>query len=246
MGFAVRLRRRLGRLARKALGSEKVSYAQCGEDIIIEYVLTALGIDKVRYLDIGAHDPVYLSNTFYFYRQSGSGVCVEPNPALIKAFKTMRPSDVCLNVGVGEVAGTADFFVMTTPTLSTFSRAEAERYQSYGTEQIERVIPIEIKSVNQVIEQYFDNVPHLVSIDVEGFDLAVLKSIDFSRHRPQVICVETLTYAEDGSERKLDEVIAALKSNDYFVYADTHINTVAVDRYAWTRRPLPVRKCANG
>ncbi len=246
MGFAVRIRRRLGRLARHALGSEKVSYAQCGEDIIIEYVLAALGVDKVRYLDIGAHDPVYLSNTYYFYRRSGSGVCVEPNPVLIKAFKKTRPSDVCLNVGVGETAGTADLFIMTTPTLSTFSRAEAERYQSYGTEEIERAIPIEIKSVNQVIEEYFDHVPHLVSIDVEGLDLAILKSFDFSRYRPQVICVETLTYSEDGSERKLDEVIDVLQANDYFIYADTHIKSVAVDRYAWGRRHIRGRKYENG
>ena len=96
--------------------------------------------------------------------------------------------------------GTADLFLMTTSTLNTFSRAEAERYQAYGTEQIERVIPVEIKTVNQVLEEYFESVPDFVSIDVEGMDLSILKGFDFERFRPKVFCVETLTYTEDGGE----------------------------------------------
>jgi FkbM family methyltransferase len=238
MGIVGRLRRRFGFFAHRALGSEKVSYAQCGEDIIADFVLSTLGIDKVRYLDIGAHDPAYLSNTYYFYRRGGNGVCIEPDPCLSKGFKEMRPRDVCLPVGIGSASGTADLFVMTTPTLNTFSRDEAKRCESYGTERIERVLPVAVKTVNEVIEEHFEDVPHFVSIDVEGLDLAILKSFDFKRYRPQVICVETLIYAEDGRERKLEEVIDVLRANDYLVYADTYINTIAVDQHVWAGRLL--------
>ena len=81
--------------------------------------------------------------------------------------------------------------------------------------------------------------------DVEGLDLAILKSFDFAHCRPRVICIETLTYAEDGSEHKLNEVIDVLRVNDYFVYADTYINTIAVDQRVWTRRPLPGSRHKN-
>ena len=233
MGFAIRFRRRLGRLARRALGSEKISYAQCGEDIIIEYVLATLGVDKVRYLDIGAHDPVYLSNTYYFYRQGGSGVCIEPNPALIKAFKRVRPNDVCLNSGIGEIQGTAQLFVMTTPTLSTFSREEAERYASYGTEQIESTLKIPMRNINDVIEHECKGAPDLISIDVEGYELSIVKSLDFDRWRPKVFCVETLTYEETGKGQKLTGIIEFLQSKRYFLYADTYINSIMVDSDIW-------------
>lgn len=31
-----------------------VSYSQCGEDLIMRYLLKVLGMDKVNYLDVGA------------------------------------------------------------------------------------------------------------------------------------------------------------------------------------------------
>lgn len=239
MGLVGRFRRKLSHLTHRVVGSAKVSYAQCGEDIIVDYILSGLGIEKVNYLDIGAHDPIYLSNTYYFYKQGGHGVCIEPDPSLGEAFQTARPRDIYLPIGIGATRGTGEFFVMTTPTLNTFSRVEAERYQSYGTERIERIISVEVRTINEVIEEYCRKTPHFVSIDVEGLDLAILKTLNFSTHRPRVICVETQTYTEDGSERKLVELIDMLKANDYFIYADTYINTIAVDRRIWNGRLLP-------
>ena len=236
MGLVRRLRRRFSHFANWAIGSEKVSYAQCGEDIIVDYVLAALGVGAVSYLDIGAHHPRYLSNTYYFYRQGGRGVCVEPDPNALNAFKQVRPRDICLPVGVGTSPGTADLFLMTTSTLNTFSRQEAERYQAYGTERIERVIPVEIKTVNQVLEEYFEIAPDFVSMDVEGMDLSILKGFDFERFRPKVFCVETLTYTEDGGEKKISELSNILQGQGYLIYADTYINTIAVDRHAWKNR----------
>jgi hypothetical protein len=152
-----------------------------------------------------------------------------------------------LPVGIGDSPGTAELFVMTTPTLNTFSRKEAERYQSYGRERIERTIQVEIKAVNQVLVEYFKVPPDFVSLDVEGMDLSIVKSFDFERFRPKVFCVETLTYTEDGTEKKISEIPNVLQQNGYFIYADTYINTIAVDKEAWSGRKLPrTRKYANG
>jgi FkbM family methyltransferase len=225
-------------LANWAIGSERVSYAQCGEDLIVDYVLAILDVGNVSYLDIGAHHPRYLSNTYYFYRQGGRGVCVEPDPNALRAFKQIRPHDICLPVGIGPSPGTADLFLMTTSTLNTFSREEAERYQAYGTEQIERVIPVEIKTINQILEEYFESAPDFVSMDVEGMDLSVLNGFDFERFRPKVFCVETLTYREDGNEEKISELPNILRENGYLIYADTYINTIAVDRHELKNRNL--------
>lgn len=238
MGLVGRLRRRLTHLAHWAIGSEKISYAQCGEDLIVDYVLTVLDIGKVSYLDVGAHHPQYLSNTYYFYRQGGRGVCVEPDSNALRAFSQVRPRDICLPVGIGPSPGKADLFLMTTPTLNTFSCKEAERYQSYGTERIEGMISVEIKTVNQILEEHFESAPDFVSIDVEGMDLSILKDFDFTRFRPKVFCVETLTYTEDGGEEKINEPQSILQQNGYFIYADTYINTIAVDRHAWTNRKV--------
>ena len=214
------------------------SFSQCGEDLIINFIFEKyLKINKPSYLDIGAHHPTYLSNTYFFYQRGCRGVCIEPDPALCENIRNKRSRDICLNAGVGISSKTnAEFYVMTTKTLSTFSREDAEHYQGYGTQKIEKILRIPLIPVNEIIQNNFKSCPNLVSLDVEGLDLDILKSFDFTKYRPEVFCVETLTYVEDKSETKLSEINDLLSSKDYMVYADTYINTIFVDKKAWGNR----------
>ena len=231
-----RLLSRLRQFRRNQSENSRISYSQCGEDLILQYLFRLLKIDRVRYLDIGAHHPTYLSNTYLFYASGGSGVCVEPDPSLFSEFPEKRPRDTHLNCGVGIQPGEADFYVMSTSTLNTFSKEEAERYQSYGNQRILKIIPVTLATVNQIIEQHFSGCPNLVSLDVEGLDYAIMENFDFSRYRPEVFCLETLSYTEDKSERKLTEIVDLMHENGYMTYADTYINTIFVDGTAWENR----------
>lgn len=217
--------------------SSKISYSQCGEDLVIAPIFDALGIQKPSYIDIGAHDPIYLSNTYLLYLNGSSGVCIEPNPILHGNIKKMRKRDICLNMGVGTTSQKeASFYCMSSSTLSTFSREDAERMVSYGNEKIEQVISIPLISFDEVVRKYLASCPNLVSLDVEGLDLAILQSIDFTLYRPQVFCVETLTYTENKTEQKIMPTIEFMLDNGYFIYGDTFINTIFVDKQAWANR----------
>lgn len=215
----------------------KISYSQSAEDILIEAIFGALGIHQPSYIDIGAHAPVYLSNTYLFYRKGSRGVCVEPNPILYKNIQKNRKRDICLNVGVGISSATeASFYIMTSSTLSTFSKEDAERMASYGKEKIESITTVPLISFDEIIKNHLQTCPNLVSLDVEGLDLAILKTIDFSVYRPEVFCVETLTYTEDNFEEKITSTIDFLVGKGYLIYADTYINTIFVDKAAWAAR----------
>lgn len=211
------------------------SYSQCGEDLIVDFILTQYFGKKVpSYLDIGAHHPIHISNTYRFYRKGGRGVCVEPDPALFKEFRRWRGRDTCLNVGIGaSEEGVAEFYVMSSKSLNTFSKTEAERYRGYGVQKIEKVVQLPLLPVNKVFEDYFPETPDFVSLDVEGMDLEILSALDFVRFRPTVFCVETLTYTEDRSEKKCNDIISFMEGKGYFPYADTYVNTIFVDREKW-------------
>jgi FkbM family methyltransferase len=214
------------------------SFSQSGEDLIIQFLFDwVLGIPSPTYLDIGAHHPTYLSNTYLFYRRGCRGVLVEPDPDLFRVIAAKRKRDVCLNegIGVGE-AREADFFVMSASTLNTFVREEAERIAAAGRHRIEKVIRIPLRPVNELIEQHFSGPPDFVSLDVEGLDHEILASLDFARFGPRVLCVETLTYSDDKTERKLTEIVELVKARGYRTYADTHINTIFVSDEAWRAR----------
>lgn len=227
---------RLRNMRRNLTDNARTSYSQCGEDLIVKHVLGVLGISTVSYLDIGAHHPQYLSNTYLFYANGDRGVCVEPDPVLFQEFVVQRPDDVNLNCGVGAESGSAEFYVMSTSTLNTFSKEEAQRYQSYGTYQIVKTLKMELRTINDILENFFSSCPHFVSLDVEGLDYLILNSMNFEKFRPQVFCLETLSFTEDKTERKLTEIIDLMHSKGYMTYADTYINTIFVDMAAWEKR----------
>lgn len=218
---------------------QKVSYSQTGEDIIIDFIFGQLGILQPTFLDIGAHHPFFINNTFFFSKKGCYGVNIEPDPFLIKAFEEYRPLDKNLNVGVGYAKNIqeADFYIMSSKTLNTFSKEEAERYQGYGTYKIEDIFKVSLVPCNQIIDEYFGSkAPNFITIDVEGLDFEILRSFNFDRFRPEVFCIETLTYTEDKSEKKLIDIINYVCSKDYMVFADTYINTIFVEKSSWHKR----------
>ena len=63
----------------------KESYAQMGEDLVCDHYLGEPL--KGVYLDIGAYEPIFLSNTYLFYKRGWTGITVEPNPLKSEMFR---------------------------------------------------------------------------------------------------------------------------------------------------------------
>ncbi len=218
----------------------QISYAQSGEDVILAYLFRWIGIENPTYLDIGAHHPTWLSNTYLFYRRGSSGVCVEPDPDCHRRISSRRKRDICLNVGVSVESAThpLKLYVMTSRTLNTFSKEEAERYQAtknYGEQRIEAVIDVPVRTINEIMEDALPDGVNLVSMDIEGLDYDVLQEFNFSRYQPDAFCVESLRYQEDGSLQKNRDMIAFMETQGYKIYADTYMNTIFVSERAAAR-----------
>jgi len=80
------------------------SFAQYGEDAVIEKLLKKAGIKKIKYIDIGLPSPVFGSNTYAFYLGGSNGVCVEPNPDVTDILKQKRTRDIIVNKGIGAIS----------------------------------------------------------------------------------------------------------------------------------------------
>jgi hypothetical protein len=86
-----------------------------------------------------------------------------------------------------------------------------------------------VANINTIIKKYFGNkTPNLLSVDVEGLDYKILKSLDFKKYSPEIICAETIEFSKDGTGNKNDRIPKLLASNGYIVYADTKINTIFI------------------
>ena len=215
-------------------------FSQAGEDRLVSYLFNSLRIPKPTYLDIGTNHPIIGNNTYYFYLRGSSGVCVEPDPAYGSLIKKHRRRDVILQTGIGEEEHPGmDLYIFPYPYAgwNTFSAAEAHSRKEEAGIGYREIQKIPLVTINQVIEKYFDPYPNFISVDVEGMDFAILHSMDFSRFRPEVICVETITFSTKNEEAKVPGIADFLLSKDYFVFGDTHINTVFCRKDAYKNMP---------
>ncbi|MGN6491680.1 MAG: FkbM family methyltransferase [Agriterribacter sp.] len=207
----------------------KASYSQTGEDVIIEYLFDSLKISHPTYLEIGTNQPKISNNTYSFYKKGCKGVCIEPDPEMAKIIKAERPKDTILNIGIGVTdQGSADFYLFPglTNGWSTFSKIEADiRRRDSGVNY--RTLSVPQKNINAIMQDYFAPHPNFISLDVEGLDLEILQSVNFAKFRPEVICVETITFGYlNNTEKKITAINDYMYSKGYFAYADTHINTI--------------------
>lgn len=218
-------------------GTKKISFSQSGEDLIVRRTLYRLGIKKPSYLDVGANDPVKNSNTYLLYKLGFKGVLVEPDPSLAKKLRKKRKRDKILNCGIGKnITESAEFYIFDNDSLNTFSKSEAEKIESYGKNKVLKVVQVPLANINDVIKEYFVTSPNFVTIDVEGLDFGILKSIDYESFRPEIFCVETIDYTQNNTEIKRKEIFEFMESKGYLAFADTYINTIFVDREKWRER----------
>lgn len=190
-----------------------VTYAQHGDDIVIRCVFDSLGIDNPSYLDIGAHHPTNISNTKLFYDAGSRGINVEANPHLFQQFMVERPADVNLNFGVGKESGFMNFYM-----VDEYSGRNSFDYETVATFvadypqfSITQVKELPVMTVAQILQNRA--IPDFLSIDVEGLDYDILKSIDFERFPFKLICVEV-----GGSDKinYADAVSSLLEDRGYF------------------------------
>jgi len=207
------------------------SFAQQGEDLILYNLLCHdLKIPSPSYLDVGAGDPVLSNNTYAFYLTGCRGVLVEPNPALVRKLKAVRPGDVVLGCGVGlEETSDADYYVIRGRwPLNTFSVETVAEYRRQSeADPVEKVIKMPLIPINRLMADCFGSAPDLLSIDIEGLDLAVLRTLDFRAHRPAAICAET---KKPGMSHDSTPVARFLRARGYVACAGSLYNTIFVDR----------------
>lgn len=210
-----------------------LSYAQCGEDKILNFIFDDLNIEKPSYLDVGANYPQQLSNTYVLYLKGCYGVCVEPDPDLCQNFKEERPRDICLNIGLGaENSEPMPFYVFgdTAKGLNTFSKQQADHVESLGVFKVQQILWMPLRDINEIIAENFETHPNFLSLDVEGLDYEILQKLDCVRYPIEVICVETIQYETRGFRSKIPGIIDLMLAKNYVIYADTHVNTIFIHR----------------
>lgn len=213
----------------------KNTFSQSGEDSILAYIVHVLGIpfEKVDYIDLGANHAKEMSNTYFFYSRGAKGILVEANSNLIPELKFYRHRDIILNYVVDVTDNKeVDFYILNGDGLSTpnYDVAVAFCEKNPSLSIVEKKV-VETINYNTIVDQYLGKAPTILSIDIEGKDLEILKSIDMEKNRPTLIVIEMISYDTSlNYHSKNEEITNYMNSIDYDEYAFTGINSIFLDR----------------
>jgi len=175
----------------------KESYSQYGQDIILN--------DRIfknkkngYFIDIGAYDGVCFSNTLLYEEKfDWNGICIEANPTTFKELKNNRKCE-CINKGVWEKNKIMKFWEMTggQSMLGGLEESYDERHLYRIEEELKqynqtkKVIEVECITFMDIVEQYKCPTIDFLSIDVEGSEEPILKSIDYEKIDIKIIACE--------------------------------------------------------
>jgi hypothetical protein len=177
----------------RANRERQISYSQEGEDLLLSRFLE--NVPSGFFVDVGAHDPVRFSNTYLFYKRGWRGINIDAAPGLRRRFQYLRPYDTTIEALISSKSDPLTFYLFNEPALNTASPDIADQHVSDGSKY--RVI--EKKVITPwPLQHIFDNyLPEnqtidFLSVDVEGLELEVLSSNDWSRYSPKLVMAEML------------------------------------------------------
>lgn len=150
------------------------------------------------FLDIGAHDGQTGSNTYFFEKELGwQGICFEPLPHLFKQLKECRDC-ICINACVGSTEGRVPFLHLNSVDeqlsgmCSTYDKRQLDVVMNdlsvYGGDC--KIMQLPCVRLNDVLDRYGITHVDYFSLDTEGSELEILKSIDFSKVKIDMMSVE--------------------------------------------------------
>lgn len=166
-----------------------ISFAKSGDDIQLMMLINET--TPGAYVDIGCWHPKQASNTYFFYLRNWKGICIDPNPELIELYKKIRPNDNFINAGIGASSESLDYFMFKESSMNTFSEDFYEKYKVHSP--LLKKVKIPLVSLKEVLDKNLNKNDRLdfFDIDVEGFDLEVLKTNDWKKYRPKIIIIES-------------------------------------------------------
>ena len=110
----------------------------------------------------------------------------------------MRSEDINLNVGVSETAGKLPYYMMDNPACNTFSEYHMKTHENKGI-ALKEVKEIEVLPLSEILDKHIgSNTIDYMNIDVECFEMQILKSNDWEKYLPKTITIEELDFNDDS------------------------------------------------
>lgn len=205
-------------------------YSQAGED---KYLFDKYfrGYTSGVFLEMGALDGVLYSNTKFFEDYlNWTGILVEPNPIQFLKLKENRPYAKLYNDLVSDQVDPLQFRYFDTVHAavsgveSTLPKSHFDIYFDNHPKLAQDVVTLHPKSLTSIIKSSGFECIDLFSLDVEGHELNVLKSYDFS------VPIKLILIERLESNNTYSECETILKNNGYLYLEKVAQNSLFIHK----------------
>ena len=190
------------------------TYSSEGEDKILYKFLR--NINKGFYVDVGAYHPIKSNNTLLLFHRGWSGINIDPSKFSIDLFNFLRPKDENYNLAVSNKNEMINFYYsksydqLGTANIKFLNFHFRKKKIKYSTKKIKA------HKLNYILDnsKFNGKKIDLLNIDVQGYELKVLKSLNFKKYKPSVICIE-IELLEKTRELEKSSIYKFLKRQKY-------------------------------
>lgn len=172
--------------------------SQNGEEILIWDLFSRR--NQGFFVDVGAHDGVALSNTYFLEAVGWSGILVEANPELCSAAARARPFSKAVHAAASATECEVSFTVADNVSALSSLTPDLARIRREGGST--REIMVRAMTLDSLLEDVNEPID-FVSIDVEGGEMDVLRGFDLARFAPQLLVIE-----DNHDQGELDAYLA--------------------------------------
>ena len=173
-------------------------HSQFGEDYYLKDILPSTGV----FVDVGAGDPILLSNTYRLECLGWTGICIDADYRQIQELNKLRKT--VEHYAIGCFSGTVNLNRVKSSDLSTTLNHLVS---------VEDTIKVSMIPLESILNKYNIEKIDLLSVDTEGTEIDVLDSMDINRHKPTVIIVEYNTFRRLSNKQSLETYFSSLLYN---------------------------------
>ena len=226
----------------KAL-KKRSTYSQNEEDLFIDEYFKKK--DSGFYIDIGCYHPTHGSNTYLLHRQGWLGINLDLDDVSIEYFNRSRKNSYNKKIALSDKKGFIDLY---RPHQKSAGQSVDQFAVSRMKQKDLEIIKVECDTLNNIIAQspFADRQIDLISIDVEGHEVAILKAFDFEKYRPKLISLEFNDPVLKRVDFEFNNINSLLKSdlhllltsNNYHFVNWTNNDVVYVSNDVYNKREV--------